>query len=626
MRKSLVLLAGFLLGAFFCGLLWPSLRSVAAQNIPSEVASAQNYPPDLKNDIEWTGAGDTVAVVQSQFNLARGKENAQLNTLVQPLTMPTQAQWDAKDEGQKALWLINQERTARGLLPLDNVESNVTQVAQAWAEWLLANNAWGHEADGRDPKQRLDANANIAACHDFLGVAENLSVSMSDYPTPNKIAVEQAIYSWMYEDAEHSWLHRHAILWTPYTDNSGTTGKEGFIGLGHARGAYTFPTDPKQIRWSNTDMIVLNLFDPCATWTYAAPPSVATPPDPEPVTPVEPEPDKVSVSGQTRLPTWVTIVSQPFESNTWPGNWEIADSTGTTDGEYYWSLSTCQLDADGGASSGSPVTGGANGSALTTCSASYPNNARSWMIYGPFSLADAVEAEMRVKVWVDTEVSVDMLCMAASTDKKRFNGPCVSGRSSQDGAAGWVEELFDLNHVYQMGSMLGKNSVYVTLAFITDESITKPNLGVFADNLIVRKGVIGAGAAGVDGVLDASAASPLAGVRITDERGNWALTDADGGFTLANLSRGTHTLTPTKSGFQFYPPTLTVDLSAGDVSSVSFVGSSSIHEQLYLPQMLGRASGSAASAGLTAEDASFELVCDEEGCSLLGPLVEVANP
>ena len=626
MRKCLVPAAGLLLAVSLLGVLCPSVWTVIAQDVPVDATKTQGYPPDPTADIVWTGAGDTVAVLQSQFNLARSKENAQLGIFVRPLTMPVQAQWDAKDDGQKALWLINQERTARGLLPLDNVEKNVTEVAQAYAEWLLANNAWGHEADNSDPKRRMDTKAAIAACHDFLGVSENLGVSYSTYAAPNRIAVEQAIYSWMYADAKSAWLHRHALLWTPYTDNSGTVGKEGFIGLGHARGAYTYPGDPSQFRWPNADMIVLDLFDPCATWTYAAPPAVAPPPTPRPVPTVVPTPDTASVSGQTRLPTWVTVESQPFESSTWPGKWEVSDSSGTNDGEYYWSLDACQLDADGGASSGSAVTGGANGSAITACSANYPNNARSWMIYGPFSLADAVAAEMRVKVWVDTEISVDMLCMAASTDKRRFNGPCVSGRSSQNGTVGWVEELFDLNHVYQMGSMLGKTDIYVALAYITDDSVTNPYLGVFADNLIIRKGVIGGTAAGQTEDTAVSAASPLAGVRVTDEHGNWTLTDANGAFTLANLSRAKHTLTPSKAGFQFYPPSLTVDLSSGNVGSVSFVGSSSIHQLMYLPDLLGYSARSAAAAGLTVEEAAFELVCDEDGCTLTGPLGDRAIP
>ena len=89
----------------------------------------------------------------------------------------------------RALWLINEERTARNLPPLHGIEENVTAVAQAYAEWLLANNKFGHTADGRTPKQRLYANATINACHDELGVDENLCVG---------------------RDHEQRW-HRHAL-------------------------------------------------------------------------------------------------------------------------------------------------------------------------------------------------------------------------------------------------------------------------------------------------------------------------------------------------------------------------------------------------------------------------------
>ena len=63
--------------------------------------------------------------------------------------------------GEKTLWLINEERTARGLAPMQGLEENVSGVAQAYAEWMLANNQFGHDADGRTPWDRMYANS----CH-----------------------------------------------------------------------------------------------------------------------------------------------------------------------------------------------------------------------------------------------------------------------------------------------------------------------------------------------------------------------------------------------------------------------------------------------------------------------------
>ena len=52
--------------------------------------------------------------------------------------------------------------------------------------------------------------------------------------------LERAIYGWLYDDSTASlaWGHRHAILWTPYVENSGPGDREGFLGIGHAHGSY----------------------------------------------------------------------------------------------------------------------------------------------------------------------------------------------------------------------------------------------------------------------------------------------------------------------------------------------------------------------------------------------------
>ena len=47
-----------------------------------------------------------------------------------------------------------------GLRPLEGLDANVNAVAQGHADWLLANDMWGHTGSGgSSPTQRLDANA-----------------------------------------------------------------------------------------------------------------------------------------------------------------------------------------------------------------------------------------------------------------------------------------------------------------------------------------------------------------------------------------------------------------------------------------------------------------------------------
>jgi len=225
------------------------------------------YPPDPTADIPWTGGMSGVADIQAAFDNARATESTQLgiSPALPSLVMPSQANWDALSDSEKALWLINQERAVRGVEPMEGVEANVTSVAQWYADYLLANNATGHTADGRDPWQRLDDNAAINACSDWLNVAENLAyfwTSGSSIPLP----VERAVYNWTYDDASSSWGHRHFNLWYPYTAGSCNTGVEGFMGIGRASG-------PHQ-GWNFGEIIVMNAFDPCSTWSPCGPTAV----------------------------------------------------------------------------------------------------------------------------------------------------------------------------------------------------------------------------------------------------------------------------------------------------------------------------------------------------------------
>ena len=227
------------------------------------------YPTDPTADTAWwpADAFSGVADIQTAFNNARAAENTQLGTSIPTLTLPSQAEWDAKSNGEKALWLINRERIDRGVHPLHGLETNVTSVAQDYAEYLIDNDAFGHYADGRSPGERLDDNPAIGACHDSLPVAENLTVIVTS-GTSIPLPVERAVYMWMYKDSDSSWVHRHTILWYPYTENSGPVDKEGFLGIGRAGGGpYQGPFSEV---WNYAEIIVMDVFDPCATWDYEA--------------------------------------------------------------------------------------------------------------------------------------------------------------------------------------------------------------------------------------------------------------------------------------------------------------------------------------------------------------------
>jgi uncharacterized protein YkwD len=242
---------------------YPEKSALLALSTDPPDASSLSYPPDPTADIPWSGGTSGVADIQNAFNHARTLENSQLGRSIPSLSLPSQSTWDVLSDSNKALWLINRERLDRGLLALQGVQYNVVQVAQTYAQYLLAHDVFGHYEDGRSPWERLAADPLIGACHDFLSIAENLAVfvtSGSSIPLP----VERSVYLWMYADQGSSWGHRHTILWYPYNDNGPPAGVEGFLGIGRASGGpYQGPFSQP---WNYAEIIDMNVFDPCASW------------------------------------------------------------------------------------------------------------------------------------------------------------------------------------------------------------------------------------------------------------------------------------------------------------------------------------------------------------------------
>jgi hypothetical protein len=235
------------------------LQLIENQTNSRSIFLIQQYPADPGADIPWSCGTINVVDIECAFNSARNSENNQLGTSIPMLSLPDQGAWDEMGDGERAIWLINRERIDRGIDPLHGLETNVMGVAQSYAQYLMDHSAFGHDADGRTPWERLSANPTIGACHDFLSVAENLAIFWTS-GSSIALPVERSIYMWMYDDGGSFWGHRHAILWYPYNDNSGPSGKEGFLGIGRASG----PHDG----WNYAELIVMNVFDPCAAWDY----------------------------------------------------------------------------------------------------------------------------------------------------------------------------------------------------------------------------------------------------------------------------------------------------------------------------------------------------------------------
>jgi hypothetical protein len=195
---------------------------------------------------------------------------------------------------------------------------------------------------------------------------------------------------------------------------------------------------------------------------------------------------------------WFTLTEETFEPGT-TSDWEMYDGA-EGNGEYHWEMRGCQVYE--GIASGWAVGGGSDGSRLS-CGSDYPHSASSWMLYGPFRLADATLADLSFKLWINTASSDDYVFRGASTDGTHFSGYRSAGDSS-----GWIDRTLDLSDVPNRGDLTGQPQVWVAVLFSSDASVSTAE-GAFVDNVALRKFVPAAGAgAGSDLSLSAPGADP----------------------------------------------------------------------------------------------------------------------
>lgn len=175
---------------------------------------------------------------------------------------------------------------------------------------------------------------------------------------------------------------------------------------------------------------------------------------------------------------WQTIAAQDFEG-AFPGEWVVFDNNGATGGEYYWGKRTCRPYA--GSYSGWGVGGGPDGAALA-CGSNYPDEAYSWLYYGPFDLEDAIAGELVFKLWLYSELYDDYVAYVASVDGVHFPGGYeVSGNTQ-----GWDKVTLNLADVPNLGNLLGESQVWVAIIFRSNGSVNYAE-GVYVDDVVIRE-------------------------------------------------------------------------------------------------------------------------------------------
>lgn len=167
---------------------------------------------------------------------------------------------------------------------------------------------------------------------------------------------------------------------------------------------------------------------------------------------------------------WRTIKYEGFEGAFPNTAWRVSDCNGTNYGVQYWDDTSYMRYS--GSWSGWAARGGANG--RDPRDSFYPNNACSWMVYGPFSLSRAQNALLTFKYWNQSERNYDWLSWYVSCNGTNFTGMGVSGDSG-----GWRTASLSLNRC------LRDSTVWIAFKFTSDSSIVDD--GPFIDNIYIQE-------------------------------------------------------------------------------------------------------------------------------------------
>jgi hypothetical protein len=165
--------------------------------------------------------------------------------------------------------------------------------------------------------------------------------------------------------------------------------------------------------------------------------------------------------------SWRTIKYETFEGSFPNSKWQTYDCNGSANGNYFWDDESYK-----------PYQGGWSawvaGNVFNPAQYYYPNNACSWMIYGPFSLSSAQSARMTFRIWSATERSHDYIGWYVSCDGNNFLGYRDSGYTFT-----WLSKTLDLS------GCLHDSSVWVGFLFTSDKAVGID--GAFVDNVRIEE-------------------------------------------------------------------------------------------------------------------------------------------
>ncbi|MFC2085438.1 BACON domain-containing protein, partial [Bacteroidota bacterium] len=193
----------------------------------------------------------------------------------------------------------------------------------------------------------------------------------------------------------------------------------------------------------------------------------------------ESEKELMRKSFRRQTDAWEVVMYEGFEGAFPADNgWDVFDAD-PTNGYDYWDDVSCY------SSTGSWSGWCADMGDMADCS-QYDNYMVSWMIYGPFDLSCAVDADILYDLWLDSEPGYDYFKVLASINGTNFYGYQYDGNTG-----GWSTGMeFDLTDVYTIGNLTGQPNVWIAFIFQSDNIISSYG-GAYLDEIEVWRDCVG---------------------------------------------------------------------------------------------------------------------------------------
>jgi hypothetical protein len=200
---------------------------------PSWLATYYSISTPTANIPYNTFSFNSYTDIQNAFSQARAKDSS---VLPQYKTLKLSPYFSQYSDELRLQILLNSERVARGLLPMERNLQLVNNIAYSHSANMAKQDIFAHNLDGKSPYNRLDANPIIKACKEYQPFVESLfwfSTSNSTFFETNKYKYvpAMALYEFIYNDQRSNWGHRMHLL-SNFTNNNGSSFNEGIFGAG----------------------------------------------------------------------------------------------------------------------------------------------------------------------------------------------------------------------------------------------------------------------------------------------------------------------------------------------------------------------------------------------------------